>query len=69
MWELQTQPNQTAEKLLIESTSYVRSELDGGIYRCLGLTLTPTKCTRLLSTFPDLPVQPQIPQINVVHTE
>ena len=46
------QPNQTAEKLLVASTSFVRSELDGGLYRHLGLALTQTKCTRLLPALP-----------------
>ena len=63
------QPNETAEKLLIASTSFFRSELDGGLYVHIGLELTPTKCTILLPTFTDSPVQPQIAQMNAAHTE
>ena len=63
------QPNQKAEKLIIERTSFVMSELDGEIYSHLKLVLKPTKCTRVFPTFLDLPMQLKIAQINAVHTE
>ena len=63
------QPNQKAEKLLIESASSIRSEIDRGLYRHMLLVLTSTKCTRLLPAFIDSPVWPKIAQTNAVHTE
>ena len=68
------------EKLIIANASSMRSELGGGLHRCLGLVLDPAKHASITShdfvphsntcplpTFPEAPAQPLIAQVNATH--